>query len=83
MKVNIFPNPATDLIAIQIGGLVQDNLQVNLFDLSGKLIQKGMINTGSTMTYFDVQSLYEGTYIIQIINGGNITAKKVVVMRPK
>ena len=83
MKVNIFPNPATDLIAIQIGGLVQDNLQVNLFDLSGKLIQKATINAGSTMTYFDVQSVYEGTYIIQIMNGSNITAKKVVVVRPE
>lgn len=83
MKVNIFPNPATDLIAIQIGGLVQDNLQVNLFDLSGKLIQKATINAGSTMTYFDVQSVYEGTYIIQIMNGSNITAKKVVVVRSK
>jgi len=83
MKINIFPNPATDLIAIQIGGLVQDNLQVNLFDLSGKLIQKATINAGSTMTYFDVQSVYEGTYIIQIMNGSNITAKKVVVVRPE
>ena len=83
MKINIFPNPATDLIAIQIGGLVQDNLQVNLFDLSGKLIQKATINAGSTMTYFDVQSVYEGTYIIQIMNGSNITAKKVVVVRSK
>jgi len=35
------------------------------------------------MTYFDVQSVYEGTYIIQIMNGSNITAKKVVVVRPE
>ena len=83
MKVNIFPNPATDLIAIQIGGLVQDNLQVNLFDLSGKLIQKATINAGSTIAYFDVQSVYEGTYIIQIENGNNTTARKVVIVRAK
>ena len=81
MKVNIFPNPATDLIAIQISGLVKDNLQVNLFDLSGKLIRNSTIKSGSTIAYFDVQSIYEGTYIIQIENGNNITAKKVVIVR--
>ena len=81
MKVNIYPNPAADLIAIQINGLVKDNLQVNLFDLSGKLIRNSTINSGSTIAYFDVQSVYEGTYIIQIENGNNITARKVVVVR--
>ncbi|MFT6323491.1 MAG: hypothetical protein ACJAWO_001043 [Halieaceae bacterium] len=81
MGINIFPNPATDLIAIQIGGLVVDNLEVNLLDLSGKVIQKAIINAGSTVAYFDVQSVYEGTYIVQIVNGTNATAQKVVVMR--
>ena len=81
MKVNIYPNPAADLIAIQISGLVKDNLQVNLFDLSGKLIRNSTINSGSTIAYFDVQSVYEGTYIIQIENGNNTTARKVVIVR--
>ena len=83
MNINIFPNPAADLIAIQIGGLVEDNLQVNLFDSSGKLIQNATISAGSTIAYFDVQSVYEGTYIISIVNGNNTTAKKVVIERSK
>ncbi len=81
MDITIFPNPASDMIAVQIGGLVVDNLQVRLMDLSGKVIQKATIKTGSTIAYFDVQSLYEGTYIVQIIHGNNTTAQKVIVMR--
>jgi hypothetical protein len=56
-------------------------LQVNLLDLSGKLIQKAKINAGSTIAYFDVESVYEGTYLVQIVNGTNTTAQKVVVKR--
>lgn len=81
LNISIFPNPAADLIAVQIGGLVEDNMQVNLVDLSGKVIQTAVIHAGSTIAYFDVQSVYEGTYIIQIMNGTNVTAKKVVIMR--
>jgi hypothetical protein len=81
LEINIFPNPATDLIAIQVGGLVEDDLQVRLLDLSGKLIQEARIKAGSTIAYFDVEAVYEGTYVVQILNGNNTTAQKVVVKR--
>jgi hypothetical protein len=81
LEINIFPNPATDLIAIQVGGLVEDDLQFRLLDLSGKLIQEARIKAGSTIAYFDVEAVYEGTYVVQIFNGNNTSAQKVVVKR--
>ena len=81
MDITIYPNPASDLIAIQIGGLVEDNLEINLLDLSGRVIKQATVNKGSTISYFDAQTLYAGTYIIQIVNGDNSTSKKVVVLK--
>ena len=83
LNISIFPNPASDLIAIQIQELVKDDLQVNLLDLSGRLVQRATINKGSTIAYFDVQTVYEGTYIIQILNksSGNSLREKIVIKR--
>lgn len=83
LNISIFPNPASDLIAIQIGGLVKDDLKINLLDLSGRVIKETTISKGSTIAYFDVQALYEGTYIVQISNGtsGNSLIQKIVVVR--
>jgi len=36
VKIDIFPNPASDLIAVQVDALVLENLMVELFDLNGK-----------------------------------------------
>lgn len=83
LNLSIFPNPASDLIAIQIQELVKDDLQVSLLDLSGRVVKKATINKGSTIAYFDVQTVYEGTYIVQIENGSshNSIRQKIVILR--
>lgn len=83
LNLSIFPNPASDLIAIQIQELVKDDLQVSLLDLSGRVVKKATINKGSTIAYFDVQTVYQGTYIVQIQNGSshNSIRQKIVILR--
>ncbi len=66
VKVDVFPNPASNLIAIQIDALVTENLTVALFDMNGKLVDSKVISKGSTIAYFDVQTVYSGMYIVRI-----------------
>lgn len=81
LDINVFPNPASDLIAVQIGGLVDLDYQVELMDINGRLIQSKSINKGSTISYFDTQTLYSGLYIVRISNGNNSTTRKIMVAR--
>jgi hypothetical protein len=81
LKVNIFPNPATDLIAVQVGNLVTEDLEVSLLDLSGKLIQSKIIAKGSTITFFETETLYAGAYLISVQNGSNISTQKIVIQK--
>ncbi len=81
VKFDVFPNPASDLIAVQVSDLVKEDYAVQLFDITGKLIATTQINKGSTIAYFDAQTLYEGTYLIKISNGQAQITKKVVVQR--
>jgi hypothetical protein len=79
LDVNVFPNPAADLIAIQVGGVQNEDLTVELLDATGRLLKTTKIKKGSTIAYFDVQTVYEGMYTVRISGRISSTAKKVVV----
>jgi hypothetical protein len=81
VNIHIFPNPSADLIVIQIDNLVKEDFTVELLDISGKLLQTKQLNKGSTIVYFDTQTLYSGTYLVKISNGSAQTTQKVVVQK--
>lgn len=81
LSVSIFPNPSSDLIAIQMNGLVDEDVQVTLMDISGKLISKTSIPRGSTIAYFDVQTVYEDTYLVTLFDGVHQMTRKVIIQK--
>ena len=81
LNISIFPNPATDLIAIQVAGLVDEDLVIELVDLSGKVVSTSQISKGSTIAYFDVQTVYDGIYLVKISNGDLSVSEKVVIIK--
>jgi hypothetical protein len=80
-KVNIFPNPSNDFIAIQVLGLNNENLSIELFDVTGRLVQKSSINAGATNTYLDTKTLYAGSYLVKISGATINSTKKVVITK--
>lgn len=81
LNISIFPNPATDLIAIQVAGLVSEDLEIELLNLSGKVVSTSKINKGSTIAYFDTQTIYGGIYLVKISNGELSVSEKVVIVK--
>lgn len=81
LDVQIFPNPTSEIMAIQVAKGMHDNISVSLFDITGKFIQKTMIYSGSTIAYFDTKALYAGEYLIQIADGTKTISKKVLVTK--
>ncbi|MEZ4826078.1 MAG: YHYH protein [Bacteroidia bacterium] len=81
LAIGIFPNPASELIAIQLDRVVNENLQVTLVDMAGRKIDNTIIRQGSTIGYFDVQAVRGGVYMIVITGGLNQTTRKVIVSK--
>lgn len=79
LNINVFPNPASNLVAIQIDGVVSENLLVELFDLAGKKVKSTQINKGQTIAYFDVQTLYAGQYLVKFTGTKEIIVKNIVI----
>ncbi|MES2380681.1 MAG: YHYH protein [Bacteroidota bacterium] len=80
-KINVYPNPASDAVAIQLNHLTTNNITVELYDLAGKLLQTNTLYQGSTIVHFDTRTLYEGQYIIKIIDGNKVVNKKIILTK--
>ncbi|MEO0403538.1 MAG: YHYH protein, partial [Bacteroidota bacterium] len=82
LALTIFPNPTSDLLAVQINDLVQNVLTLNLMDQNGKLVMTKEIKPGTTIAYFDTQTLYSGQYLLQITSAfGDLRTEKVMILK--
>lgn len=80
LKVGIFPNPSAEFFAVQVRGMLENEVQVQLYSENGALIQEATIQPGSTICYLDARTLYAGAYLVKVSAGGRlISAEKVVV----
>ena len=61
--------------------LTKNNLDIELYDLTGRLLQKTVLFQGSTIVNFDTRTLYEGNYLIKIIDNGNVVTKKITISK--
>ena len=81
LNVGVFPNPGTDFIAVQLGQINNQNILLSLYDVKGALVQTAVIYQGSTITYLDTRTLYNGIYYLQIHSLTGDMTKKIVVAR--
>ena len=78
-KIDVFPNPANDFIAIQLDNINKENVQVNMYDFNGKLIQSAIIYQGTTVAYLDTKALFAGEYLVNFTIDGKETSRKVIL----
>ena len=77
--INVYPNPSSDLVVVQIADITRGDVSVELLDAAGKVVDKTSVLQGSTIAYFDTKTLYAGMYFIRISSGDKSTMKKVLV----
>lgn len=81
LNPEIFPNPSSDFVAIQLNNLSSENIVISLFDINGKKIDETQIYPGSTIAYFDTRKLYAGDYFITVLSGSSTITKKIVLVK--
>ncbi len=79
--ITVFPNPTSDLVAIQLGGLIRADVKITLIDMAGREISTTTIPQGSTIAYYDVQTVYEGTYFLRFEDSVSSLTKKISITR--
>lgn len=77
--LTVYPNPAAAILYIKWSGAVQDNeLVVDVYDASARLVKRKVMRKDNNTLQLDVQPLAAGTYTIRIADGKQISVVRFV-----
>ena len=77
--LSLFPNPSSDMVVVQSYSPVVSDLDIDLFDINGKLILQDTLKQGSTMCYLNLETVYSGIYFVKISDSKDSITKKVII----
>jgi ABC-type amino acid transport substrate-binding protein len=71
LGVDLFPNPAKDILNVRFASDVDGAVTITVIDLAGRVMgsQQHTANLGVTIVPVDVQDLPSGTYAVKVSNG--------------
>lgn len=79
LEFAVYPNPSSEFAVVQAGNLITDNLNVKVYDATGRIVQQSAIYQGSTLAYIDTRTLYNGVYYVEISTGEHRKVVQFVV----
>jgi hypothetical protein len=77
---DLFPNPASDKIFIDLQLEHPQNISLNILDLSGKIISaQTYVNAASGEFTIDSSELADGIYFVEVVTADNLLIKKCII----
>jgi hypothetical protein len=78
---SFFPNPAKEMLKINVGVIENENATIKLMNTLGQTVISKTINkSGSTSVIsFDISTMASGIYYLEFKNGSNSSVEKVVI----
>lgn len=76
-SVNIYPNPTSSTVWIELGFDLKSNLEMNLLTADGRKIKT--ITITNKKTEMDIRDLSNGIYLMQISIGERMVRKKILI----
>ncbi len=83
-RVVIFPNPAKDIVQLQIQSVSNTKMKVDVFDPAGKLVGTHMIQVqrgNNSISIEDLTDKPRGVYLIVVNTGDEVFRQKLLLMR--
>jgi hypothetical protein len=82
-KLNVYPNPASNTVYVEVKEKMNSNLQLTITDLVGKNVYEQEILPGSGIKTIqvDVSDLQNGLYMLRIADNKNTFTKKLVIRK--
>ncbi len=77
-SITAYPNPTKDVLNIRFNYPVSGTVSAKIYDLTGRVIDKGDYNTPASIITFPVGHLPSGLYFYEVTNNGNTIRNKFV-----
>lgn len=78
--MNVYPNPATDAISLDLNFAKAQSIQINLLNIAGQVVYTEALNqtVGAYQQQIDLNEKAKGIYHLQIITNDGIINKKII-----
>ena len=82
-QFEVWPNPATDQVTVQLTSQLNGEAKVSLIDMQGRLVMSSTVavQEGSNNMQLSVDGLAEGLYILNIQVGESVQQQRISVVR--
>lgn len=83
-QLSIYPNPATLSAELKIGMVKQENVSVQVIDMTGKKVAdvyNGALEEGTRTLTINTENLASGLYQVKIMIGNKVTTQKLSVVK--
>jgi len=74
VELNIYPNPTSDYINVELQGLTSPAVDMQIFNQAGQLVSDTHLDSGNGLSTIDLSDLPAGTYLLRIVSGGASTS---------
>ncbi len=77
-NISIFPNPSTDIFIITFAKSINENITIEVLDITGKTIKTITVKPNTVSTQLDLQGMLQGIYIARISSHEGVVIKKLI-----
>ena len=81
-SIIIYPNPTSNLLNIRIDQAVNDLTDIQILDMSGRLMhQEASVKLGYANYQINLSELLTGAYVLKLIKGNELVTRKINIIR--
>ncbi len=74
----VYPNPFTDHINLAFNGIINDDVQIELYDALGRKVGQNDFTVPDVFTRIDMGALSPGTYVLRVTIGEETFVEKIL-----
>ncbi len=76
-NISIFPNPATDLLNINLNFASKNDIKISVYSLIGQKVKEVILPKGTEICSLNIRDLNKGLYFVQIQSGKDKFTQKI------
>lgn len=80
--ISVYPNPANDIVYINLKGITAENSSIELYSAVGELVVSHNVNSASgNIAQLETADLNAGLYLVKVLAEGKVYTKSVVITK--
>ncbi len=81
IKFSLYPNPASNVVYVQLNSTYTEKLQVQITDITGKILFNNFYIPNNGVVILPTQTLKNGTYLVKLFVNNESYLQKVVITK--